>query len=95
MTYIEALQDAIQKTHGCASVHVESVSVHEVFRGETVWDGMVEVFALEGHGKARHCYAWGYQDDSGHGQYVAVLDVPPVDSAQKAVQAYILAQQKA
>jgi hypothetical protein len=92
MTYIEAIQDAIRKTHGCSSRHIESISVHEVFRGETVWEGMVEVFALEGHRTARRCYAWGYQNDSGHGEYVAVLQVPPVDSPQKAVEAYILSQ---
>src|SRR5256885_1194913 len=56
--YIESLQTVIQKLHGCASTHVESVPVHEVFRGETVWQGDVEVFNLIGHSKAKRCYAW-------------------------------------
>lgn len=92
MTYIEALQDAIRKTHGCSSRHVESVPVHEVFRGETVWKGIVEVFTLKDHAKAKRCYGWGYTDDSGRGQYVAVLEIAPVDSAQKAVKACIVSQ---
>ena len=92
MTYIEAMQDAIRKTHGCESRHVESVPVHETFHGQTVWEGMVEVFDLIGHPTAKQCYAWGHhagkEDDRGS-KYVVVLMIPPVDSPITAVRASI------
>lgn len=46
MTYLEELHDAIKHLHGVESTHVESVPVKETFRGETVWEGIVEVFEL-------------------------------------------------
>src|SRR5450755_2289246 len=92
-SYIQALQDAIQKTHGCASYHVLTVPLKEEFEGRTIWEGNVEVFDLEGHSKAQRCYAWGYKDDGGRWQYVAVLKLVPVDCPTRAVQAYILGQE--
>ena len=92
--YIQALRDAIQHTHGCASRYVETKPVKEVFEGKTVWEGNVEVFDLAGHPKARQCYAWGYKDDEGRWQYVAVLRTPPVDSACQAVQAFIVSKSR-
>ena len=66
--------------------------VHEVFRGETVWQGDVEVFDLTGHPKAKRCYAWSHLDGAKdeRTRFVAVLEIPPVDSAQKAVQVQIV-----
>ncbi len=49
---IERLQQAIRDLHGLESTHLRSESVRETFRGETVWEGMVEVFAVTGHPKA-------------------------------------------
>ena len=92
--YIERLRDAIRHTHGCASAYVETVSVKETFKGKTVWEGEVEVFDLTGHATARQCFAWGFQDDGGRWQYVAVLRVKGVDTPLKAVQAYIVSQSK-
>jgi hypothetical protein len=48
----------IQHLHGCGAAWVESMPVHEVFRGKTVWRGDVEVFTLTGHPKAKRCYGW-------------------------------------
>lgn len=93
MTYIEALQDAIRKTHGCESRHVESVPVHEEFRGQTVWSGTVEVFDLVDHPKAKQCYAWGHRasEKDNKSRYVVVLKLPPVDSSAAAVKASVVA----
>jgi hypothetical protein len=38
-------------------MHRATVPVHEVFRGKTVWQGDVEVFDINGHPKAKRCYA--------------------------------------
>ena len=50
----------------------------------------MEAFELTGHPHAKRCYAWSYID-KGEPQYVTVLERPPVDSAETAVQAAIVA----
>jgi len=51
--YIERLQSVIFHLHKCDSKWVESVPVQEVFKGQTIWQGVVEVFALSGTQKPR------------------------------------------
>ncbi len=58
MTQIEELRDVIHKLHGGKATHAESVPVKETWQGQTVWDGIVEVFHLEGHPKTDKVYAW-------------------------------------
>jgi len=55
--YLDLLQVAIQHLHACGAIHGQTVPVHDVFRGKTVWQGEVEVFDLEGGAKANRCYA--------------------------------------
>lgn len=88
--YREELRKAIRATHGAESRWLDSVPVTEVFRGETVFEGTVEVFALESHAKAQRCYAWGYQE-AGKWKITAVLELPPVTSPQTAVKVAIAA----
>jgi len=57
-----------------------------------VWDGVVEVFGLKGHPKARLAYAWSHETDDGGRRYVAVLDVHKIRSAQDAVRASMAAE---
>ena len=85
---IEILQKAIFDLHGCKSKWVESVSVKEVFEGETVWEGTVQIFDLEGHKNATRAYASSHR--IGHSRkrkFFAVLHQEPVKSAQDAVRA--------
>jgi hypothetical protein len=89
MTYIDELKDAIRDLHGCEANHLTTASVVETFQGETVWKGEVEIFSLLDHPRAKRCFAWAHETDKGK-RYVAVLELPPVDSAQKAVQAAIV-----
>lgn len=88
------LQKAILDLHGARAEHVASVPVTETFNGETVWDGVVEVFALPEHAAGR-AYAWRHEADSGGWRYVAVLHKPPVDTPLKAVQAALVAEYRA
>lgn len=60
----------------------------------TVWDGQVVVFDIQGHPQAKQCYAWGWYPDVGDTQAVAVLALPPIDSPQRAIQAYIVSESK-
>lgn len=94
--YIERLQQVIFHLHKAASTWVETVPVREVFQGQTIWQGKVEVFDLSGHPKAKRCYAWSHRDgknDEGE-RAVAVIGIPPVDSAQSAVKVAIASEVK-
>jgi hypothetical protein len=91
VTYIEELKDAIRKLHGVHATHRESVPVKETFNGETVWEGIVEVFDLEGHPKANKAYAWSQDADSPDKPtyHFTVLHIPPAVSPETAVRAVI------
>jgi len=74
----------------------DTVPVHEVFRGETVWQGEVEVFDLTGHPKAKRAYGWSHREgpnDEGE-RFITVLEIPPVESAITAVRASIVSDAK-
>jgi hypothetical protein len=94
--YIKKLEAVIFQLHGAVATYVETVPVHEKFSGLTVWKGEVEVFDLKGHPKAKRAYAWSHregQNDEGE-RFVAVLEIPPVESAVTAVRASIMADAK-
>ena len=87
---IDKLKVAIETMHHCTARHVASEPVIEIFRGEVAWDGVVETFSLTGYAKAQRCHAWSYEEN-GETQYVTVLELPPVDSAETAVKVAIAA----
>lgn len=90
------IQVAVQQLHNCGAVWRETVLVHEVFRGKTVWQGDVEVFDLHGHPKAKRCYAWSHLDgpNDERTRFVAVLEIPSVESAETAVRFQIVKDAK-
>ncbi|HEV2136856.1 MAG TPA: hypothetical protein VGR47_21735 [Terracidiphilus sp.] len=92
MTYIEELQGVIRKLHGVHSTHIQCVPVTEQHAGQTIWDGIVEVFELHGHPKATHAYAWTHDtDDPEHPRRsVTVLKIPPAVSPESAVRVAIM-----
>ena len=94
--YLAELQAVILRLHHCGAVYSKTVPVHEVFRGKTVWQGDVEVFDLKQHPKAKRAYAWAHLDgpNDERTRYVAVLEIPPVESAETAVRASIVADGK-
>ncbi len=96
INYIQKeLQGAIQNLHSCNSIWIESVPVKEIFEGETVWEGTVQIFQLTDHPTAKKCYAWSYQvDDSVKRKFVAVLHQDPVKSPVDAVKAFIVSEYK-
>jgi hypothetical protein len=89
-------QDAIHKLHGAKATHKESVPVKEVFHGQTVWDGIVEVFHLEGHPLTDRVYAWLHDTGDPNKPYkrVTVLHVPSVVSPLTAVRAFIVRESR-
>jgi hypothetical protein len=94
MTHIDELRDVIHKLHGGRAKHIESVPVTELFQGQLVWDGVVEVFKLKGHPKTDKVYAWSHDtDDPAHPKrYVTVLHIPPAISPLMAVRTAIAAE---
>ena len=67
-------------------------AISEVFSEQPVWEGVVHVFDLEGHPTATRAYAWSSPiEGSTKRRFYAVLHVPPISSAAKAVRAAIVA----
>lgn len=90
---IAKIKDSIEVMHKCTARHVASEPVIELFNGEVAWDGVVETFELSRHPKAKRCHAWSY-DENGETQYVTVLELLPVVSAETAVKVAVAATAK-
>lgn len=90
------MQVTVEHLRDCGATWRKTVPVHENFRGQTVWKGDVEVFDLHGHDKAKRCYAWAHLDGPSDEltRFVAALEIPPVDSARKAVHVQIVKDSK-
>jgi hypothetical protein len=82
---LKRYQAVIQALYGCASVHVESIRIHEPCE-DTVWEGTVEVFSLVDHPTATIVYAWCRER-----VFVTVLAVGRIRTALDAVRAEIAA----
>ncbi len=94
MSHIDELKTIIHKLHGATATHRESVPVTETFNGQTIWNGIVEVFDIEGHPKANRAYAWSHEtDDPEHPKrHVTVLHIPPAISPLMAVRLAIASE---
>ena len=92
MSHIDDLKAIIHKLHGAEATHRESVPVKEVWKGQTLWDGVVEVFDLKGHPKTHRAYAWTHATDDPKNprKSVTVLHIPPAISPITAVRAFII-----
>jgi hypothetical protein len=91
--YVERVKMALEHLHNRGAVHRATVPVHEVFRCQSVWQGDVEVFDQTGQPKAKRAYAGSDKPPSGE-RFFAVLEIPPIKSAQDAVRASIVADAK-
>ena len=78
----------LSERHGFVLSHRESVPVKEVFEGQTVWDGIVEVFNLHGHYQTDRLYAW-FHDTGTESKLVTVLHIHPALTPADAVRAFI------
>jgi hypothetical protein len=65
------------------------------FEGKTVWEGVVHVFDLAGHPQANRVYAWSSPiEGSDKRRIIAVLQIPPINSARDAVKVAIVAEHR-
>ena len=94
--YIERVKLAVEHLHNCGAIHRATVPVHEVFQGQTIWQEGVEVYDLTGYPKAKRAYAWSHLDGKNdeRTRFVAVLEIPPVESAETAVRVQIVKDAK-
>jgi hypothetical protein len=89
------LKRAVESQHGCTATLIQSVPVKETFDGKIVWEGVVHVFQIHGHPKAKKAYAWSSPiEGSDKRRFFAVLHLPPVTSPVEAVRAAIVAESK-
>jgi hypothetical protein len=89
----KALQKAVEHMHNCKARLVQSVPIREWFEHETVWEGAVHIFDLEGHPTAFRAYAWSSSiEGSDKRRFFAVLHQPPITSPVDAVRAAIVAE---
>jgi len=87
------LQQAVEHQHHCKARLAQSVPVKETHKGETVWEGVVHVFDLDGHPTATRAYAWSSPiEGSDKRRFFAVLHLGPVTGPVEAVRAAIVAE---
>jgi hypothetical protein len=91
---IANIQKAVEKAAECPATHLESVAVVEGFRGQAMWEGVVEIFTLHGHAKAKRQYTARPSRGRSASRKRVVLEIPPVDSPNTAVRAAIAAEAK-
>ena len=89
---LDKITRAVERTVDGPVTHRESVPIVETFRGQIVWEGIVEVFDVETPPPAV-AYGWAVESDQGP-QYVAVLGKPPADSPLAAVRVWLVNQSK-
>jgi hypothetical protein len=95
MTKAEELKKAIESQHGGTASFAQSVPVREAHEGQTVWQGVVHVFELEGHPKAKRAYAWSSPiEGSTKRRFFAVLHMGGIKSPTDAVRAAIAAEHR-
>lgn len=90
----DQLKRAVESQHGGRATLAQSVPVKETFDGKTVWEGVVHVFDLSGHPKAKRAYAWSSERDGGKRRFYAVLHIGPVTGPVEAVRAAVVAEHR-
>lgn len=86
--YLQNLKEAITAMHGCDCSHVSTHKVIETMNGNLIWSGDVESFNLHNHTTATQAFAWAWEQDS-EPNYIAVLNIPPINDPLDAVKAVI------
>lgn len=88
------LKKAVENQLVCKAWLVETVPVHETHDGQTVWNGVVHVFALDYHGDITRAYAWSHELPDGKRRFFVVEHTGPVTGPREAVRAAIVAEHR-
>lgn len=81
---VKFFESYISDRYRCKAVWIATVPIDKSFRPGMTRESIVHVFELSGHERANRCYVWTYNDGGWH--YDTVLGVPPVTSAETAIQ---------
>ena len=87
----DEMRRAVESLHRCRATLVQSLPVRDKLRGK-VWEGVVHVFDIEGHPKAKRAYAWSSPiEGSDKRRVAAVLQLglikAPIDALRRAITA--------
>ena len=92
---LDHLKSMVEQMLKCHATWVGSAPVKDLTAQRAINADRVEVFKLSGHEKAQKAYAWsvpeGPQGEDA-ARYIAVLESPPVASAETAVLMWIVAK---
>lgn len=92
---IEAIRQSVEQLHEARAIFVQSAPIAESFDARPVWEGVVQVFDLEGHPKATRAYAWSSPvEGSDKRRFYAVLHLGGIRSPVDAVRAAIVAEHR-
>jgi hypothetical protein len=92
----DQLKQAVESQHGGNAMFVQSVPIHEEHKGQTVWNGAVQVYDLaDCPSGATRAYAWSHSLPDGKRKFFAVLHIPPIVGPREAVRAAIVAEARA
>jgi hypothetical protein len=98
LIYMESVSDlrmAVESQHACRATFAQTVPVRETFRGQSVWEGLVLVFDLDGHSTATRAYAWSSTiEGSEKRRYYADLGIGAIKTPLDAVRAAIVAERR-
>ncbi|MGC2423319.1 MAG: hypothetical protein WA666_03080 [Nitrospirota bacterium] len=88
---LKQLKETVERMHECTAKLMGTVYVAETFQEKTVWQDVVYIFNIMGNPLAKRCYAWSSPiEGSSKRRFFAVLETPPIKSAQDAVKASIV-----
>lgn len=89
------LSRAVEALRHVRAKLVQAVPVRETFRGQTVWEGAVHVFDLEGHPEATQAYARSSPIEGNEKRRIAVvLQLGAIRTPADAVRAAIVAEHR-
>ncbi|HXZ67397.1 MAG TPA: hypothetical protein VEH07_02300 [Alphaproteobacteria bacterium] len=91
----ERLKRVIETQHHPTAVFARSVRVLRAHSNANMWDGVVHIFNLQDHPKAKKAYAWSVPvDGRSQPRYFAVLHSAQVTCPADAVRAAVWAVNK-
>lgn len=86
----DQLRHVVEAQHDGKAALLTKLTVKATVEGETMWEGIVHIFDLEGNAKSTRAYAWSSPiDGSDKRQFYAVLHVGDIRSPLDAVRATI------
>jgi hypothetical protein len=84
----DQLKRVIESQHGGSATYFQSVRLLDAQNPQALWDGIVHVFNLKDHPKAKRAYAWSSTiKGSGKDRFFAVLHMGRINGPGAAVKA--------